>query len=265
VAYFEGSLKDFTKFIGAYARIKVMHIAARYKKQVGKCEECSISSKSLEAAHVSGMERPLIISTILSQFLDGDMIKIDLNEFEERFVAAHLPIENTIRILCKECHRRYDNSKKVHELESVEKTYSNSEEKDSIEKEGQLIENLVTQKYMNKTKALTIGRTKSLASLNNANTIFSNVNSAQNVWWLEPNNTKFQTDLYFILNNEKDRTLYFLKLPAGTIKNPTSHFQQRNDNIKTNCSDIYIPISNIKFEDRKGYDFTRFLVKKVAY
>ena len=30
---FEGSIKEFTKFIGAYARIKVMHIASKYKKE----------------------------------------------------------------------------------------------------------------------------------------------------------------------------------------------------------------------------------------
>jgi hypothetical protein len=99
MAQFEGSIKEFTKFIGAYARIKVMHIASKYKKDKGKCEECGLVTKSLDAAHITGKERPILISNILSQFIEDEIIKMDLNEFEERFIEAHLPIESTIRIL----------------------------------------------------------------------------------------------------------------------------------------------------------------------
>ena len=111
MAIFEGTIQEFSKFVGAYARIKVMHIAGKHKKQIGKCEHCG-SSSGLEAVHINGKERPLIISAILAEHFDGMQVKIDLNEFEDKFVAAHLPIENTIKILCKSCHREYDPKKK---------------------------------------------------------------------------------------------------------------------------------------------------------
>ena len=37
------------------------------------------------------------------------MIKINLNDFEVKFIEAHTPIEETIKILCKGCHTKYDN------------------------------------------------------------------------------------------------------------------------------------------------------------
>ncbi|MBD0333162.1 MAG: hypothetical protein ICV66_10935 [Chitinophagaceae bacterium] len=260
MAHFEGTIKEFTKFIGAYARIKVMHIAASHKRQVGKCENCGVT-KGLEVAHINGQERPVIISNILSQFIENNIVKVDLNEFEETFVQAHIPFEKTVRILCRECHRIYDNSKVIHELVPEAETVISS----AIEQnEGQVIEELIT-KNMNKPKAINIGRTKGLTSLDNSNTIFSNVNSAQDVWWLEPNNEKLKHDLHVVLNDNNRKTLYFFKIPANTIKNPEQHFRQRDDRVRTNCSQIYIPVSGTKFTDTRGFDFTKFLVETIAY
>jgi hypothetical protein len=104
---FEGTVREFTRFIGPYARLKVAFLAAKYKKQIGKCEDCGMTN-SLDAAHIKGRGRSLLIANILSEFIEDDVIQIDLNEFEERFVNAHLPIESTIRVLCKACHKKYD-------------------------------------------------------------------------------------------------------------------------------------------------------------
>jgi hypothetical protein len=266
MAQFEGTIKEFTKFVGAYARNKVFYITSKYKKEVGKCEDCESMTKGLEAAHVNGLERPILISNILSQFIDGDIIKIDLNEFEERFIQAHTPLEKTIRILCKECHRKYDNMKQVHEMGTEEQGIVNATNLEKEEaKEALVIEELVKNKSMNKTKALEIGETTFLTYLNNSNTIFSNIISNQDVWWLEPKNNKFQSDLYFILNDDKNKTLYFFSIPAGSIKDPESHFRQRNDQYRKGCSDIYIPLSASKFVEKNGFDFTNYLVEKLKY
>jgi hypothetical protein len=266
MAHFEGTIKEFTKFIGAYARNKVFYITSKHKKEVGKCQDCESITKGLEAAHVNGFERPILISNILSQFIDGDIIKIDLNEFEERFINAHIPLEKTIRILCKECHRKYDNLKQVHELGTDEQGIVNETNLEKEEaKEAHVIEDMVKNISMNKTKALQIGKKTFLTYLNNTNTIFSNINHAQNVWWLEPKNKKFQLDLYFILNDDKSKTLYFFSVPAGSIKDPETHFRQRNDQIKKGYSVIYIPLSASKFVEKNGFDFTSFLVEKMEY
>ena len=266
MAQFEGTVNEFTKYIGAYARIKVMHIASKHKKSIGKCQECGLVTKQLDAAHIKGKERPLFISNILSQFIEDEVIRIDLNEFEERFIEAHLPIESTIRILCKSCHRKYDNTKQIHEIEPEEIEVSNRADSEKYaEEESKIIEKLINQQRMNKTKAINLAKAKSITSLDHFNTMFSNINSAQDVWWLEPNNDKFISNLYFILNNDKTQTLYIFKLPANTIRNPAQHFTQRNDNVKTNCSDIYIPVSGIKFNDKKGFDFSKYLIEKIKY
>lgn len=255
MAKFEGTIKDFTKFIGSYARIKVMHIAAKYKKKLGKCEECGSITKGLEAAHKKGQERAILIGNILSQFIENDIIKIDLYEFEERFIDAHLPIESTIRILCKECHGKYD--KITNEETSTSKKTSDADE-------AVIIENLI-KNQMNKSKAMQIAYTINLTSLTNSNTIFSNIIYVQNGWWLQPSNDKFESDLHIILNDDRSNKLYIFKLPANTITNPSSNFKQRNDKYRANCSDIYISTSGTLFREKNGFNFNKFIVEKIEY
>lgn len=265
MAQFEGTIKEFMRFIGPHARIIVWNISQKYRKKIGRCEDCGSTTK-LEAAHVKGKERPLLISNILCQFFENDIIRIDLNEFEERFIEAHLPIESSIRILCNFCHKKYDNSKEIAEIVpgSIEEAKLVNLENKGL-KEDKIIEQLVKEKGMNKSKAIDIARSKSLTSIDHSNTLFSNINAAQDVWWLEPSNIRFQSVLYFILNNDKTQTLYIFRLPANTIKNANSHFHQRNDRVKTNASDIYIPVSGIKFCDKKGFDFSKYLIEKIEY
>ncbi len=112
MALFEGTIKEFTRYIGPYNRIKVSHIATKHKKGKGSCEQCGAIEK-LDAAHVTGKERPMIIANILSEFMEDDIIKVDINEFVPRFIEAHLPIESTIKILCQSCHRIYDSKNKL--------------------------------------------------------------------------------------------------------------------------------------------------------
>ena len=254
MAQFKGTIKEFTKYIGAYTRLKIASIAAKYKMQKGKCEDCG-TPNSLEAAHLKGKGRALIIATILSEFIEDDTITMDLKEFEQKFVDAHLPIESTIRILCNGCHRKYDkNTAKVNSTDQLI----------SIADEGAVIASFV-KNQMNKSKAMKMAHDRSLTSLSNSNTIFSNIIPAQDGWWLQPFNDKFKDELFIILNNNSSHELYILKLPANTITNPSSLFKQRNDKYRSNCSDIYISTSGILFREKNGFDFSKFLVEKIKY
>lgn len=173
MAQFKGTIKEFTKYIGAFARIKVMRIARKYKQTINCCEECGADS-SLEVAHLKGKERPVLIARILSEYAaEKNCIDIDLNEFEERFLNAHLPLESSVKILCRNCHKKYDRKIKPQISSSIEK-----EDDDLIEK---LISN-----QMNKSKAIKLAYLKNITRLTNANTIFSNILSNQDKWWLEP-------------------------------------------------------------------------------
>jgi hypothetical protein len=254
MAHFEGTIKEFTKFVGPYTRLKVAFMATKYKKQKGKCEDCD-GTVNLDAAHVKGNERPLLIAKILSEFFEDDIVKINLEEFEQRFMDSHLPIETTIRILCKECHRKYDRKKKI--LSEM------SEDLESI-KETDLIEKLVNAQ-MNKSKAIKLASTKSGSRLMDSNTIYSNIVTAQNGWWLQPNNDKFKNELFMILHDDRSKKLYCFRIPANTITHSERHFNQRNDKYRSNCSNIYIPTSGILFKEKNGFDFSPYLFDTIFY
>jgi hypothetical protein len=256
---FEGTIKEFTKYVGAFTRLKVTYISSQFKKQIGVCQDCGIVTKGLDCAHVKGRERPIIISEILSEFIDGDIVKVDLEEFEDKFVEAHTPIENTIRILCKECHNKYDNRK------SLEPSADADVQEKKEMQEGELIEQMVKAKLMNKAKAILQIKNSSDFKLSSTNTIFSNLTKARNVWWFEPRNEKFKSDLYLVMNDESGRKFYLFHLPANTITHPENTFRQRNDRIRSNCSDIYIPKAGDSFQDEKGFNFGPYLIDKFDY
>jgi len=108
MASFVGTFDEFIKYISPRARNVVNGISRQYKKKVGRCEECNSTTTTLEAAHVTGKERPVIIEEILTPFINGETVTIDLDLFESKFLAAHEPIEKVIRVLCRTCHRAYD-------------------------------------------------------------------------------------------------------------------------------------------------------------
>jgi hypothetical protein len=58
---------------------------------------------------VTGRERPVIIEEILQDYINGEIVTVDLEEFEKRFKQVHDPISDVIKVLCRPCHIQYDN------------------------------------------------------------------------------------------------------------------------------------------------------------
>jgi len=115
---------------------------------------------------------------------------------------------------------------------------------------------------MDKSIAIRIISKKGIP-LNSKNVVFANINTRVPVWWLEPNNDKFKTDLYIALNCNINNILYVFFLPAGTFNNPKKIFYQRNDK---NSSHIEIQVDGETFIDTKSkIDFSKFIIKKVMY
>lgn len=106
---FEGTNEDFHKYFSGFCRNLVQKITRSHKLEIGCCENCGEASKQLDAAHIHGFERKEIINKILVDFEEDRLIKINLNVFEELFTEAHKPVESVIKILCKNCHNKYDN------------------------------------------------------------------------------------------------------------------------------------------------------------
>lgn len=260
MAQFEGTIEEFMRFIGPHARIMVMNITRNYRKKVGKCEECASPNK-LESAHVKGKERPKIISHILSNFIEDDIIKVNLSEFEDLFIDAHTPIEKTIRILCYECHRKYDRVDNISGNTQTDQNEVVLEYDQTIE--TKIVSDLVNNSIMNRAKAVNLLNDKIGIGLSFKNTIFSNIGSSSDLWWLEPSNEKFNDDFYFILNNSYKNVLLLFKVPKGSIQNPQLLFRQRKD--KGEVSQIIIPVSDSKFVDKRGFSFDSFLINQIDY
>jgi predicted metal-binding protein len=80
------------------------------KTKVAVCE-CCRQKKTLEAAHQKGFERLDVIKRILDNdctIIGPDVYRVDLVDFEKKFINAHQPYEDKFLFLCKDCHKKYD-------------------------------------------------------------------------------------------------------------------------------------------------------------
>lgn len=257
MAQFEGTISEFIKFIGGYTRNKVATLTRSYRKNIGKCEECGSRTIKLDAAHIKEKARPIITSNILNNFIYNGIIKIDLQDFEDQFIQAHLPLKNSIRILCKNCHGKYDR------LDSNFVSIIDGVDTEEIElKEIEIVSTLISNSVMNKSKALEFIRDKVDVVLDNNNVVYSNVNNTVNVWWLEPNNDKFKSGFYIILNNSNGKKLFLFRIPNMAVVSPELVFEQRSDK---EASKVIIPVSISDFRDKNGFSFNPFLIQTIDY
>ena len=61
MAQFEGTIKEFTKFIGGYTRNTVQYISRNHRKKTKKYQHCGSRTSKLDAAHIAENDRPTII------------------------------------------------------------------------------------------------------------------------------------------------------------------------------------------------------------
>src|SRR5688572_1388085 len=107
MASFIGTRKEFKRYIGPRLRNLVNLLTKKHRIGVANCNHCGTKER-LESAHVRGRERNQIIDVLLEGFTHNEIITIDLEIFERKFVAEHDPIDKTILILCRDCHIKYD-------------------------------------------------------------------------------------------------------------------------------------------------------------
>ena len=112
---FMGNLQSFLRYIGPFCKNYVNSIAkSERSRHDGICEYCG-KKAVLDSAHRDGEDRPIIIKNILEANYkkSEDYYEINVVEFEKKFKEAHLPVENHIFFLCKECHTEYDRGTKI--------------------------------------------------------------------------------------------------------------------------------------------------------
>lgn len=107
MATFIGSNQEFKRYIGPLLRNLVQQLSRKYKTDIGCCQKCG-AIRGLEAAHIHGRERSVIIDEIIGDHANENTISIDLVEFEQYFKDKHEGINEVIIVLCKKCHTDYD-------------------------------------------------------------------------------------------------------------------------------------------------------------
>jgi len=120
---------------------------------------------------------------------------------------------------------------------------------------------------LSKGEAINILNKKLLLGLNVSNTIYSNINKAKSVWWFEPENSRFKNSINLVLNDHKNKKLYYFLIKSGTINEPDKVFYQRNDNQKSNTSQIVIRVEDDNFEDimLHRFQFKEYLINTIDY
>ncbi len=114
---FIGNKEDFISYVGPKCRNIVNAIAKSDRNKCnGICEYCG-GKAELQSAHKQGEERPQIIEKILNMYYKDKNVdalyNVPLNDFIEKFKAAHMPIKKHIYFLCPRCHKAYDKQKTI--------------------------------------------------------------------------------------------------------------------------------------------------------
>jgi len=107
MASFIGTKQEFRRYIGPRLPNLVQQMTKNHRISLATCCHCG-SSGELEAAHVRGRDRNQIIDSVLERFTHNDIVTLNIAVFEVSFKAEHHPLENSILILCRSCHKRYD-------------------------------------------------------------------------------------------------------------------------------------------------------------
>lgn len=119
MAKFTGTHTEFRRYIGPRLRNLVQQITRRHRDTIGSCEHCGTTSE-LESAHVRGRDRNQIIDLVLAPYTTDGLVEVELDILEKVFKAEHDPLEKSILILCRGCHRAYDSPR--HEVERPDRT-----------------------------------------------------------------------------------------------------------------------------------------------
>ena len=110
MATLECTIEEFHKFIGPKVRNDIQYLTKKRKRNLGyHCENCGKKGE-LEAAHI-GASRKQVIERVLQNHRSigpSGRIRLDLTEVRNEILAAHVPIEKHVRMLCSDCHRKLD-------------------------------------------------------------------------------------------------------------------------------------------------------------
>lgn len=135
MAKFIGTVEEFIAIFGGTLLTKaVSHYTRRYKKMVKTCTHPGCNKRTcLEAAHnhENNSDRLAYAESIINCYYPSDANgnrEIDLDDFMKKFFYVHLPLNKSIKALCKDHHSNFDKGVKrpTLSLEEIEKKVNNA-------------------------------------------------------------------------------------------------------------------------------------------
>ena len=257
---FVGTFEDFNKFINPFTRNLVANISRKEKKH-RTCSHCKNRTK-LEAAHLKGKERPVIVANIICEMtgkkeINGnDIIDIDLNLFLQKFTDEHTPLDKSVIILCRSCHREYDKTNGI-EIED----YINVDDLEEAELSDEAFEEAITT-AMNKKDIVSIVKNQINELSNNDTFFFANINKTKPVWWIEPNKDKLLGS-WVLLNNKDKKEVYIFKINNNVFFEKLTTREDKDNSYRL---EILIEQAPNHFIDRfSNVDFKKYYIQTIKY
>ena len=121
MARFEGTFEEFNEYYGPKIRNLVANMTKSEKNTLGNtCQICDEIKSSLDAAHKHGMERKTLMRKALEKYSKRDnwYVVDNLGKLLSEIKELHMPILDIFLFLCRDCHRKYDDSEKSFKFDS---------------------------------------------------------------------------------------------------------------------------------------------------
>jgi len=232
MSMYQGNLEGFLHFVGPLTRNVVCNLSRTHKKgkscQGVKADGSRCCKRTgLEAAHISGQERPKIIADLLIPTKIGENeYAVNLADFEADFRRAHENLSDVIIPLCKPCHRKYDAEHNIKEEISIpfgEHALSDQELAVLENNELEFVRDIVTISLSQKGSVMDKVRL-GYPGITGKNSSYARLSHANGLWNFDVDKVKFQHDFYFIFYNQHQDDFRVAKIPARNFelsKHPT--------------------------------------------
>ncbi len=259
MATFEGTSDEFLNFIGPLARNIVCELSRKHKKKTTCRHEGCNKRKPLDAAHIKGKERVLIIAEILKSYQkddEEDMFVVDLNKFESEYIDAHTPIEDIILPMCRKHHKEYDRKENILSEYPIVLTDFDSEEEEDTYTEEELIAfeksdiKLLKETIQDSNQKAIKSKIQDKYNLEKSQIAFSRISEANGLWNFDVNKMKFENDFAFIFYDQNKKDYKVALIEANTMK--ISNFAEKNPKTARFLIDK-------DFKDRSGFSFKEYL------
>ncbi|WP_316747553.1 hypothetical protein [Pedobacter gandavensis] len=260
MSIYQGNAEGFLRYVGPLTRNIVCNLSRSLKKGTS-CQgilaagtRCKKRTR-LEAAHIKGQERPVIIATILEQFnVKDDEYKVDLREFETAFRKAHQNLDEVIKVMCKSCHTRYDNEHQITQGYPIvlEDEYGEEELVKLEKQEVKEVEKNINSNQRYKTQVLIKVQSKH-PQIHNKNMSYSRISDANGLWNFDVNKKKFEDDFYFVFYDQQTLKTKVAKIPACTLN-------LVNNSTKVDAVRFYVKWEDGKLMERTIGDLSEFII-----